>query len=145
MENCCCVLDVTCFAWRVSDGSLEIDWDDPSNIAKVRDRVKLLLRGCSYKKGYDTSCCCLKGGKKCGPGCRCCNCKNSPAVPEIDNETDEIEDEEEEENEALRQVYQKVMVQDEEQEGYSSTDEVSDMDCSASEEDTHLDSMILFS
>lgn len=122
MKNCCSLWDVTCFGWKVSDGSLEIDWDDPSNIAKVRDRVKLLLRGCSCKKGCDTRrYSCLKAGKKCGPGCRCCNCKNSPAVHEIEVETDEIEDEEDEEYEALRQINQSVMIEYEEQEGSSST------------------------
>ena len=34
-ENCCSLLDVTYFGWKVSDGFLEIDWDDPLNIAKV--------------------------------------------------------------------------------------------------------------
>ncbi len=131
IENCCNVLDVTCFGWKVNDGSLEIDWEDQSNIAKVRDRVKLLLRGCSCKKGCDTRrCSCLKDGKKCGPGCRCCNCQNSPAVH--DAETHDIEEEEEEDNEASRQTCQNVMVIDEE-DRYS-TDQESDMNSLATDD-----------
>lgn len=32
------------------DGTLSIDWDAPENMSKVRERVQLLLRGCSCKK-----------------------------------------------------------------------------------------------
>ena len=42
MENCYSVLDVTCFGWKVSDGSFEIYWDDPSNIARVCDKVRFV-------------------------------------------------------------------------------------------------------
>ena len=86
------VLDITCLGWKTSDGCLEIDWDDPLNCAKIRERVNLLLRGCSCKKGCDTrQCSCLKTGKICGPGCRCCNCKNSHIVIHDGTLEDDIE------------------------------------------------------
>ncbi len=62
---------------------LTIDWDDPTNMQKVRDTVSLLLKGCSCKKGCGSKRCgCLRSGKKCGPGCNCSNCVNtSTTVP----------------------------------------------------------------
>ena len=36
------------FGWKVVDGSLEIDWDDPSNAEQVKESVRLLLRGYFY-------------------------------------------------------------------------------------------------
>ena len=60
-QNYCNVLDFTCFGWKINDGCLEIDWDDPLNVAEVCQRVQLLLCDCSCKKGCATRrCSCLK-------------------------------------------------------------------------------------
>ena len=42
-------LDVNDFGWKVKDGRLEIDWDDPQNFEQVKESVHLLLRGCGCK------------------------------------------------------------------------------------------------
>ena len=74
------LLDVNKFGWRVVEGCLEIDWDDPRNTEQVKESVRLLLRGCKCKKGYNNRrCSCFKSGIKCGPGCRCANCENLPS------------------------------------------------------------------
>ena len=73
-------LDVNEFGWRVVEGCLEIDWDDPRNTEQVKESVRLLLWGCKCKKGYNNRrCSCFKSGIKCGPGCRCANCENLPS------------------------------------------------------------------
>ena len=45
------LLDVNEFGWKVVEGCLEIDWDDPSNFEQVKESVCLSLRGCGCKKG----------------------------------------------------------------------------------------------
>ena len=60
------LLDVNEFGWRVVEGCLEIDWDDPSNTEQVKESVRLLLRGCKCKKGCNNRCSCFKSGVKCG-------------------------------------------------------------------------------
>ena len=37
------ILPLRCeFGWRVVDGCLEIDWDDPSNFEQVKESVRLV-------------------------------------------------------------------------------------------------------
>ena len=69
-RQCYHLLDVNKFGWKVVDGCLEIEWDDPSNFEQVKESVCLLLRRCGCKKGYNNRrCSCFKAGGKCGPGC----------------------------------------------------------------------------
>ena len=85
-------------------------------LCQIRERVNLLLHGCSCKKGWDTRrCSCLKTGKICGPGCRCCTYKNSHIV--------------------IHGVHLKLklMVLDGDIETYEEGTE--DMDCAASDDD----------
>ena len=51
------LLDANDFGWKVVEGSLEIDWDDPSNTEQVKESVRLLLRGCKCKKGCNNRRC----------------------------------------------------------------------------------------
>ena len=44
------LLDVNEFGWKVVEGCLEIDWDEPSNFEHVKESVRLLLWGCGCKK-----------------------------------------------------------------------------------------------
>ncbi len=44
-------MDVNECGWKVVEGCLEIDWDDPGNFEQVKESVHLLLRGCGCKKG----------------------------------------------------------------------------------------------
>lgn len=127
-------LDVTTFGWKLSDGQIEVDWDTPDNVSKVRYRVQHLLRGCSCKKGCTTrQCSCLKGGSKCGPGCTCRNCENVVYAPSnVEVETC-IEEEEIEDDEALRQECFNEIVDDD------SDDEVRDEDSVYSSGDEDID------
>ena len=76
--------DVNEFGWKVVEGCLEIDWGDPSNFEQVKESVRLLLRGCGYKRGCSNKrCSCFKAGLKCGAGCRCVNCQNFPSTVSI--------------------------------------------------------------
>ena len=60
------LLDVNEIGWKVVDGYLEIEWDDPNNFEQVKERVRLLLRGCGCKKGCNNRrCSCFKAGGKC--------------------------------------------------------------------------------
>lgn len=108
-QNSYTILDITAFGWKLSDGRIEMDWDDECNTSRVSDHVQLLLRGCGCKKGCNTRrCSCLKSGKHCGPGCTCRNCQNvaSTAGTEVAN----IEEDERENDEAIRQQYFEEMV-----------------------------------
>ena len=133
-QNCYTFLDVAKNGWNLNaDGEIEVDCDAPENIAKVRDRVQLLLRGCSCKKGCTTKrCSCLKAGKHCGPGCSCCNCENIVNTPprvglEVEVETS-VEDDELEDDEVLRQEYFNEIVDGDEEIVIDSDDETVDED-----------------
>ena len=104
------ILDVTLFGWKLVNGVIEVDWDDPQNVSRVRERVQLLLHGCGCKKGCTTRrCSCVKSGKKCGPGCTCCNCAN---VVCGHSNVEELETVENAEDEAIRQQYFNELVDD---------------------------------
>lgn len=127
------ILDITLFGWKLHDGEIEVDWDHPQNVTRVRERVQLLLHGCGCKRGCSTRrCSCVKSGKKCGPGCTCCNCVNAVSGP---SNVEELETVEIAEDEAIRQQYFNELVDDEDEEEVcnqdhsedSSVDE--DMDC----------------
>lgn len=101
-ENSYNTLDVTHHGWKCVDGQVEIDWDAPENILKVQQNVRLLLRGCSCKKGcINRRCRCVKDGRKCGPGCSCHNCQNQAYVSTPAAEVEcEVEEEELRQDEA---------------------------------------------
>ena len=51
--------------WKVVDGCLEIEWDDPSNFEQVKESVRLLLRRCGCKKGCNNRrCSCFKASDR---------------------------------------------------------------------------------
>ena len=56
------LLDITQFGWKVADDKLTVDWDAPENISNIRERVDLLLRGCSCKDCKTKRCSCRKAG-----------------------------------------------------------------------------------
>ena len=67
--------------WKQPDvNTLLIDWDSDENIAQVRSTVALIKKGCGCKTGcISARCKCKKGGKYCGPGCKCVRCCNLPS------------------------------------------------------------------
>ena len=65
--------------WTQKDdeNKLCIDWDSEDNMSRVKERVRLLMKGCGCKTGCKTGRCgCRKNGNTCGPGCRCTDCEN---------------------------------------------------------------------
>ena len=111
MRNRCNTLDITTSGWKVVDGHIEIDWDDQENVMKVRNNVQLLLHGCSCKTGCCTQrCSCVKGARKCGPGCSCSNCHNSACVTA--SIASELENDELQEAKTQRQAYFNELVDD---------------------------------
>ena len=95
-ENC---------GWKKnSSDQYVIDWECPEIQSQVQHTINFLLKGCTCKRGCQTSRCgCRKQGNRCGPGCRCQNCSNSlpttqrtPEEESEDNsESSTSEDEEE--------------------------------------------------
>ena len=118
-QACCSsytLQDISDIGWKIRDGILEIDWDDPDNMELVRESVYILLKGCSCKKGCTSRrCSCVKADRKCGPGCRCSNCQNvmcvSGAPPSTD---DDIEEEELVEEQVVTHGYSNELVEDDE-------------------------------
>ena len=77
---------ITHHGWNITDEKLTVVWDTPQNIQAVRDRVKLLLRGCKCVTGCTTGRCgCKKMNQHCSEGCECKNCSN---ITTVENETD---------------------------------------------------------
>ena len=76
---------ITQHGWTVADEKLTVVWDTPENLQAVRDRVKLLLRGCKCVTGSTTGRCgCNKNNRRCSEGCECKNCSN---IATAENET----------------------------------------------------------
>ena len=68
---------ITNWGWQLVENRLTIIWDTPENIAAIRDRVQLLLRGCKCATGCNTGRCgCRKKQRECSEGCECRNCLN---------------------------------------------------------------------
>ena len=68
---------LTMYGWNKTDGVLSIHWDSIENMAAIRDRVALLMKGCKCKTGCTTGrCSCHKKGQACSEGCTCMHCKN---------------------------------------------------------------------
>ena len=127
------LLDVNNFGWKVVEGSLEIDWDDPRNAEQVKESVRLLLRGCKCKKGCNNRrCSCFKAGVKCGPGCRCANCENLPSSKSQPDESEgnQVEQQELQDDRSLRLAYNSELV---DVDGAEATHELEE---NLSEEDT---------
>ena len=50
---------------------------------KVKQRVRLLMKGCRCKSGCRTGRCgCKKSSTICSPGCRCTDCENTEVATE---------------------------------------------------------------
>ena len=106
--------------WKVVEGGLVVEWDDPENCEQVKESVRLLLRGCGCKRGCNTKrCSCCKAERRCGPGCRCSNCQNVPSSPQVSGAgtsvmetSDDIEQEELVDDNNVRQSYHTELVDD---------------------------------
>ena len=48
---------ITDYGWQLVDNTLTVVWDTPKNIASIRNRVRLLLRGCKCVTGCTTGRC----------------------------------------------------------------------------------------
>ena len=86
-------------------GKLAIDWDSDENLTKIRNRVDLVLKGCSCKGGCSTNRCgCRRKGIHCGVGCGCTGLykQGRPArdnIMPVDSNTDSSTDESDTEQE----------------------------------------------
>ena len=68
---------ITQHGWAEQDGLLTFIWDTAKNMQAIRDRVKLILKGCKCITGCKTGrCSCKKSGRKCAEGCECISCSN---------------------------------------------------------------------
>ena len=124
----------TQFGWKVVGADLHFDWESDENLTTIRERVKLLFRGCSCKTGCSNRRCgCVKTGSKCGPGCNCQNCQNMPGIapcmhvqqPALE-EISEIEQEEQLLDDVVRAGYGEKFMEEEEQIPISSEEEDDD-------------------
>ena len=62
-------------AWAEQDGLLTFILDTAKNGQAIRDRVKLILKGCKGITGCKTGwCSCKESGRKCAEGCECISC-----------------------------------------------------------------------
>ena len=98
-------------------GKLAIDWDSNENLTKIRNRVDLVLKGCSCKGGCSTNRCgCRRKGIPCGVGCGCTGCVNKEdqhetiSIMPVDSNTDSSTDESDtEQNDDLDTYVNKIM------------------------------------
>ena len=121
--------------WKVVNGSLVIDWDDPENIEQVKESVRVLLRGCGCKSGCSTRrCSCCKAGRKCGPGCRCSNCQNVPSSTQVSSTSqtetsDDVKQEELMDDNNVRQLHHDELVADDDDGEIVSDVDDEDVEC----------------
>ena len=88
-ENTVFIPLISKFGWVILNDNVHVIWDTPENLAKVRQRVEYLTRGCKCKTGCKNRICkCKKRGVDCGPGCSCINCTNSGIVMDQDEALD---------------------------------------------------------
>ena len=81
---------ITQYGWSITNDKLTIVWDTTENMQAVRDRVKLLMRGCKCVTGCNTRCSCRRNDRQCSEGCECINCTNILVNTSEDNEIAEI-------------------------------------------------------
>ena len=81
---------ITQYGWSITNDKLTIVWDTTENMQAVRDRVKLLMRGCKCVTGCNTRCSCRRNDRQCSEGCECINCTNISVNTSEDNEIAEI-------------------------------------------------------
>ena len=62
-------------------------WDTTENIQAVRDRVKLLTKGCKCVTGF-TRCNCKRNNRQSSEGCECINCTNITLLTQTSEETE---------------------------------------------------------
>ena len=81
--------------WSKDERGKAIDWDSNENLTKIRNRVDLVLKGCSCKGGCSTNRCgCRRKGIPCGVGCGCTGCVNKEdqhetiSIMPVDSNTD---------------------------------------------------------
>ena len=87
---------ITSYGWALTNQELCIVWDTPDNMAAIRHRVSLLLRGCKCTTGCSTGrCSCKRNKRHCYEGCQCKNCSNLPCRTEEPTQLAELALEEE--------------------------------------------------
>ena len=97
-QNTVTLKPITDYGWSLIDNTLTIIWDTSENIEAVRNRVKLLLRGCKCVTGCKTGrCSCRKSNRECAEGCQCTNCLNTfvSTTKTTEQAQDEVVEEEE--------------------------------------------------
>ena len=70
---------ITEYGWSVHNDQLRVVWDTDENMAAVRDRVNVLLKGCKCASGcQNRRCGCQRKNSMCTEGCQCTDCQNCP-------------------------------------------------------------------
>ena len=65
-------LPINMFGWQKDDNDIQVMWDSPENIQKVKERVTFLAQGCGCRSGCkNRQCRCVKNKTVCGPTRTC--------------------------------------------------------------------------
>ena len=73
-----CLQPMTEYGWRLENDTLIYDWDSEANMAEIKQRVSMLLKGCKCRTGCGSAACgCKKKGERCHEGCDCIGCMNN--------------------------------------------------------------------
>ena len=82
---------MTNYGWSFHDNTFSTMWNSHDNIAAVRERINVLLKGCKCATGCSTKRCgCRKNGKDCSVGCGCRNCDNYAQEEETKDTENEL-------------------------------------------------------
>ena len=92
-QNTMVLQPISQYGWNVrTNGELTFVWDTTENIQAVRDRVKLLMKGCKCITGCTTlRCTCRKSNQQCSEGCECINCSNITPLMQTSKEMEVAE------------------------------------------------------
>ena len=61
-----CLQPMTEYGWRLEIDTLIYDWDSDANMAEIKQRVPMLLKGCKCHTDCGSAACgCKKKGERC--------------------------------------------------------------------------------
>ena len=94
-----CLQPMTEYGWRLENDTLIYDRDSEVNMAEIKQRVSMLLKGCKCRTGCGSAACgCKKKGERCHEGCDCIGCMSNDHeaaddenVPDRDGGESELE------------------------------------------------------
>ena len=111
------------YGWTLNeDGTHSIEWEAEEVVKHIQDTISFLCKGCHCSKGCGSRCGCRRKGKHCGPGCDCQECTNLEGVIPTAS-TDEAIQQEQKEQRRRKEVTDKLMVDDTDDEFLDSENE----------------------